>query len=338
MNEHILIIDDNVANLKVAINTLEAHDYTVLIARNGQDGFVRAKYAQPDLILLDIMLPDMDGYTVCQQLKADEYTWHIPVIFISVLDEVFDKVTAFSSGGVDYVTKPFQTEELLARVQTHLTLHQLQQELQVANETLESKVYERTVALTEVNAQLQYEIEQREQEQQEKNHLFAVVAQQSDQLRHLTTLLIQSQQLERQGLAVDLQHEIAENIMLLQSSVMLAEQLLGIDNRELVAEQLRTADQILAQMGQYITQVTNYLPQLTLQEQDAHNNPLLKLTDREREVLQLLAQGKSNTEMSDLLNISVASVYTYNRRIKEKLNLYDVPSLTRLALHYQLVE
>ena len=91
-------------------------------------------------------------------------------------------------------------------------------------------------------------------------------------------------------------------------------------------------------MEQYITQITNNLPQPTPQEQDVSENPLVKLSGREREVLQLLAQGKSNHEISDLLNISVGSVYTYNRRIKSKLDLRDLPSLMKFAMDHNLLE
>lgn len=338
MKARLLIIDDNVANLKIAINTLQSYAYEVLMARNGQSGLRRAKTAQPDLILLDIMMPDMDGYEVCRQLKADEQTCQIPIIFISALDEVFDKMTAFSIGGVDYITKPFQTEEMLARVRTHLTLRALQQELQIANETLEEKVRARTSELAEANTQLQSEIERRKRQQQEKDRLFTVVSQQSEQLRNLTTLLIQSQQSARQGLAADLHDEIVQKIELAQSNVNMAQQLLNFDNLALVAKHLSTTAQVLVQMDEYVVQITNNLPQPTLQEQNVSENPLVKLSGREREVLQLLAQGKSPPEISDILNLAVTSVYTYNHRIKEKLNLPDMPTLIKFALDHNLVE
>ena len=338
MKERLLIIDDDVTNLKVAIDTLQSDAYEVLVARNGRDGVRRAKAAQPDLILLDIKMPDMDGYEVCRQLKADGQTRQIPIIFLSALDEVFDKMTAFSIGGIDYITKPFQIEEMLARVRTHLTLRSLQQELQNANETLEDKVQTRTAELAEANTRLQAEIEQRKRQQQEKDRLFTVVSQQSEQLRHLTTLLIQSQQSARQGLAADLRHEIAQKIKSVHSNVALVQQLLDTDNIAQAAEYLRTAAQVLVQVEQYIVQITDNLPQPTPQERTVSENPLVRLSRREREVLQLLAQGKSPPEISELLNLAVTSVYTYNNRIKEKLGFPDMATLIKFAMDHDLVE
>ncbi len=95
-----------------------------------QTGLRGAIAAPPDLILLDVKMPQMNGYEVCQKLKADERTQDIPVIFISALGDVLDKVKAFQVGGVDYITKPFQVEEVLARLQTHLTICKLQNQLQ----------------------------------------------------------------------------------------------------------------------------------------------------------------------------------------------------------------
>ncbi|RKZ52427.1 MAG: hybrid sensor histidine kinase/response regulator [Candidatus Parabeggiatoa sp. nov. 2] len=125
----ILIVDDTPANLQILTQMLTEQGYQVFPAINGKLALMSVQSTLPDLILLDILMPEMDGYDVCKTLKADERTYDIPVIFISALDDVFDKVKAFSLGGVDYITKPFQREELLARVQTHLKLHRLHHEL-----------------------------------------------------------------------------------------------------------------------------------------------------------------------------------------------------------------
>ncbi len=129
----LLIVDDKPANLRLLAAMLVEQGYKVRSAINGPLALTATRAAPPDMILLDINMPEMDGFEVCERLKADERTRDIPIIFISALDETADKVRAFTVGGVDYITKPFQLEEVLARVQTHLALRRLQKRLQDAN-------------------------------------------------------------------------------------------------------------------------------------------------------------------------------------------------------------
>jgi diguanylate cyclase (GGDEF)-like protein len=133
---NILVVDDTRDNLRLLANILTEQGYQVRPVPQGSRAITAAQSKPPDLILLDIMMPGMDGYAVCEALKADERTRDIPVIFISALNETFDKVKAFSLGGVDYITKPFQSEEVLARVKTHITIRHLQQELEDRNREL----------------------------------------------------------------------------------------------------------------------------------------------------------------------------------------------------------
>ncbi|HEU5102133.1 MAG TPA: response regulator [Roseiflexaceae bacterium] len=122
-NADILIVDDTPANLNVLSAILGKRGYRVRPAINGALALKAAQKAAPDLILLDVQMPGMDGYEVCRQLKGDSLTRDIPVVFISALDDVLDKVEAFQLGAVDYITKPFQIEEVLARVENQLVLH-----------------------------------------------------------------------------------------------------------------------------------------------------------------------------------------------------------------------
>lgn len=134
----VLIVDDTPENLRVLGDMLEQEGYEVLVATNGPDSLENAAVVPaPDLILLDIMMPDMDGFEVCRRLKADPNLARIPVIFISALGMTDQKIHAFRAGAVDYVTKPFQAEEVLARVNTHiqLKLHQENLQLLVAQQT-----------------------------------------------------------------------------------------------------------------------------------------------------------------------------------------------------------
>jgi sigma-B regulation protein RsbU (phosphoserine phosphatase) len=132
----ILVVDDTPANLQVLTGMLKDRGYKVRPVPSGKLALLAARRDPPDLILLDIDMPEMNGYEVCQQLKADETLAKIPVIFISALTEPLDKVKAFAIGGVDYLTKPSQMEELHARVETHLKLHRLQRALEETNQRL----------------------------------------------------------------------------------------------------------------------------------------------------------------------------------------------------------
>lgn len=127
----ILVIDDTAINLEVLVTMLVDNGYHPLSATNGADGVALAQAEQPNLILLDVLMSDMNGYEVCETLKTDRTTRNIPVIFISALDDVLDKVRAFSVGGVDYITKPIQMAEVLTRIKTHLTVQRLQQDVAV---------------------------------------------------------------------------------------------------------------------------------------------------------------------------------------------------------------
>jgi len=132
----ILIVDDTPANLQVLAGMLKDRKYKVRPVPNGTLALQAAQREPPDLILLDINMPEMNGYEVCEKLKADDWLKGIPVIFISALAEPLDKVRAFAFGGVDYITKPFQMEELYARVETHLKIRRLQVELEDTNTRL----------------------------------------------------------------------------------------------------------------------------------------------------------------------------------------------------------
>ncbi|XGV97146.1 MAG: response regulator [Leptolyngbya sp. BL-A-14] len=143
----ILVVDDMPDNLRVLSALLSQRGYVVRKVLNGKLALKAVQAMPPDLILLDIRMAEMDGYEVCQQLKAMPRICDIPVIFLSALDGVFDKVKAFQAGGVDYITKPFQVEEVLARVEHQLTIRSLQQQLQQYSRDLETQVQIRTAQL-----------------------------------------------------------------------------------------------------------------------------------------------------------------------------------------------
>ncbi|MEA5510714.1 EAL domain-containing protein [Crocosphaera sp. UHCC 0190] len=191
---NILIVDDKQANLRILSTMLEKQGYKVRAVMSGGMAIMAAQTMPPDLILLDIKMPDLDGYEVCQQLKKRSETCQIPVIFLSALQDVADKIKAFQVGGVDYITKPFQFEEVLARVSTHLALRTARYQLQQLNLELEQRVKERTLDLEQAQEQLLYDalhdkltklpnrslflerVERaRKRGQEENNYLFAVL-------------------------------------------------------------------------------------------------------------------------------------------------------------------
>ena len=144
--ENVLIVDDNCDNLKVLVHILQSKGYAVRPARSAALAFAAMEKKKPDIILLDILMPEVSGYEICEKLKRDPETKDIPVIFISALGQPNDKVKAFSRGAVDYVTKPFHEEEVLARVATHLKLRRLHLRLEDQNRRLEREISVRIAA------------------------------------------------------------------------------------------------------------------------------------------------------------------------------------------------
>jgi PAS domain S-box-containing protein len=164
--DEILVVDDEPANLRLLQQLLGEAGYCVRLAKSGELALQSAKIKPPALILLDIMMPEMDGYEVCRRLKEDQATCSIPVIFLSALESEQDKVKAFEVGGADYVVKPLRRAEVMARINTHLALRRAQIELERRNigleairETLEERAEERSEELKHTNANLRREIE-----------------------------------------------------------------------------------------------------------------------------------------------------------------------------------
>lgn len=185
---NILIVDDTPVNLGVIVSYLESYGFGIRIARSGETALKRVQYDPPDLILLDILMPGMDGFETCRQLKTLEATQDIPVIFMTSLTATEHKVKGFEVGAVDYVTKPLHQEEVLARVKTHLQLRDMAQSLQAQKSQLE------------VSSRV------------EKARLFEAVTQQREQLRTLTARLTEIQETERKELAQELHDEMGQSL------------------------------------------------------------------------------------------------------------------------------
>jgi PAS domain S-box-containing protein len=172
-----MVIDDNPADLRIMSDYLEEYGLEVLDARDGEEGLEKVRHAQPDLILLSALLPGADGFETCRRLKADKEFQEIPIIFMMAPTEAQGKVKGFQLGAVDYLTKPLQHAEVLARVATHLRLRDLTLELQKTKETLERRVEERTVEFARANRKLRAELagcKQAEEAYKESEELYRI--------------------------------------------------------------------------------------------------------------------------------------------------------------------
>ena len=196
----VMVVDDSPDNLKLLTDLLTTEGYQVRPANSGVLALASVAAQIPDLILLDVKMPDIDGYEVCRQLKANENSSKIPVVFISGLEGVNDKVKGFMVGGVDYITKPFQQEEILARVKTHLRLRLLQEQLEQANNMLE-----------ETNAQLEEEIQERQQAAESirrlNNKLESIVIERTEQLQKMNTDLEETNAMLEEEISIHKQTE-----------------------------------------------------------------------------------------------------------------------------------
>ena len=143
-NETILVIDDNPNNLELMHEALSGFGYEVLIEMDGKSGIEQVKNNPPDLILLDVMMPGIDGFETCRRLQADSSTKDIPIIFLTAVSGTANKVKGLSLGAVDYITKPFEEAEILARIQVQLKLRRVNLKLAFSKQQLEQRAPERT--------------------------------------------------------------------------------------------------------------------------------------------------------------------------------------------------
>ncbi len=206
MSDHgpptLLIVDDTPANVGLLVEYLEDHQFRTMVAQDGEEALQRAQFATPDLILLDVMMPGIDGFETCRRLKAIDSLRDIPVIFMTALTYASDKVTAFNAGGVDYVTKPFQIEEVIARVNIHLNLRRMQKQLAVQN------------------AQLQQEINERQRAERSLSDSYERLKASTGKLEEMYQQLLQAEKMASIGqLAAGIAHEINNPIAFVSSNL-----------------------------------------------------------------------------------------------------------------------
>ncbi len=227
----VLVVDDTPDNLGVIAAYLKECSFKTLVASNGEIALQRAKYSQPDIILLDVMMPGIDGFETCRRLKADEDTKNIPVIFMTALSDLAHKKRGFSEGGVDYITKPVQYEEVLARVSTHLKTQRYREHLEEEVHQRTTELKNRTSELEDANKQLNKEILERKRAEDElrkhRDHLEEQVKKRTRDLEEINreleekseTLEHQKTELENKNLEIRTsREEIERKVKALENS------------------------------------------------------------------------------------------------------------------------
>lgn len=328
----ILIVDDNADDLNLLAMQLRRANYIVLEAETGENCLTLLNQIQPDLILLDVVMPGINGFETCRRIKAIPHLADIPVVFLTSLGDVEEKVTGFKVGGVDFLVKPSQKEELIARIENQLALKRSRLEVSELNQQLEEHMQKRLV-------ELHNESLWRRQYEQEVAKLLETVRHQGQQLGTLMQYCIDGPGAERFDMAsilvglphaylnllrehLSLAHVHAEASQDRTASLLVTEHLsAGIELLNSLDEQLeRSAEKQFKD-----SEVTPKAP-----------NALAKLSTREQEILRLIADGSSNSEIAQLLSLAEPTVRVYRSRIMGKLQLDDATSLIKFAIKHNL--
>jgi DNA-binding response OmpR family regulator/DNA-binding CsgD family transcriptional regulator len=324
----VLAVDDTPANLGVVFQILRDAAYKVLLAQNGASALSLMTETRPDIVLLDVQLPGMDGFEICRRIKANPDTADIPVLFLTVSDDPAAKVRGFDVGGVDYLTKPIEPAELLARLNTHLTLRNLQRQLREQRQQLEQQLIERTSAL-------EVALAQQRMLQQEVQRLRELSAAQSEQVQQLLQGLL-AERGQQQSHPDTLAQQMLPGLASLRA--MLTD-LLANYTPAPEGEVHRRRVEVLRIVSDLERRITQHVPPVSPASAEVfvRDHPLVQLSAREQEVLQLLAVGKETGEIAELLGVADNTVRVYRSRLMNKLDLHDLPSLVKFALRHQLI-
>lgn len=289
MND-ILIIDDTPDNLTVLLRILTEQGYQVRPALSGEIALKAVREDIPDLILLDIMMPGMDGFEVCHHLKADAGTEHIPVIFISALGDTENKIKGFQAGGVDYIAKPFEAAEVLARVKTHLALRNMH--LQLLEEIEKRKSTQR--ALEKAHAELEQRVADRTVELHRETERLG-------EMNIALNILLEKREEDKK----ELEEKVLFNVEKLISP-------------NLETLKMKCSDKTQEALVQIVR--TN-LDEITSSFAHRHKDFLENLTPAQIQIANLIKQGKTTKEIASLLRLSPSTIACHRQEIRKRLSL-----------------
>ncbi len=305
----LLIVDDTPANLGVLSDFLDEAGFEVLVARDGESAIQKVQYAKPDIILLDVMMPGIDGFETCHRLKADPSTEDIPIIFMTALSDTVDKVKGLNLGAVDYITKPFQQEEVLARVKVQLKLHNLAKILEQQNLLLKREVEDRVaveIALQNLTQELEKRVEERTAE----------LRQALENLQQTQFHLVQKEKMSALGqLVAGVAHEINNPVSFISGNLSHAEG--------------------------YIQDLIGYLKLY----QQKFPNPGAEIEERAEEIeldylmedlLKLISSMKTGTERINQISVSLRTFSRSDTSSKVSVNIHEGIDSTLLILKHRL--
>ncbi len=307
----ILIIDDDTTSLEFAHHALAASDYAVVTARTGERGFRRVLHVRPDLVLLDLGLPDIDGHEVCRRLKGHKLTAHIPVVFMTARTAIADKQRSFDLLGVDYLVKPFAAAELVARVRVHLDHARVRSDLVARTQGLE-------VQLADVRHLLETALEHQVAADAGHLRLQALVEVQREQLAAHMERLVSTD--NRVGSASS-----PPGITTVERVRVVTEML------ERMQHEVEPDGALHRDLGRAAALLEPVVGEAPSQPDEGHGSAEL-LSSREREVFDLLILGRTNKEVSVALGVTTSTVSTYRMRIMEKLGVETLAGLIRVGL------
>ncbi len=305
---NILVVDDNPENLRILVKVLTDAGYKVRAASTGGLALGAVGRSLPDLILLDIKMSGMDGYEVCRRLKGDGQTSGIPVIFISALDDLEDKVKGFDLGCADYITKPFQFEEVLARVRTHLDVYTLKGQLKEKIGRLHHEITERQrleVMLQEKHDQMEQRVVRRTAELKEKSRYL-------EEVNQALKSMLDHRDLEKRAIEENMAINLKRYVKpyLVQMKKMICEE-----------EQMTCLKIIEINLKELVVPIHNSI-----------SSKYIDLTPTEIKVADLIRQDKGSKEIAEHMNLSISTVSNFRHNIRKKLGLSNKKTNLRTYL------